>query len=343
MKKVLTCLFIVLLLVGCGQKENFKITKTEAASLEYETYDNGIFSLEMPKGWQVSYGGNGMLFAIHAFKPEENDSPKYHVFALLKAEPMYSYGFKEFQKNNFGSFAIYDLLTNAPAIGDPKVENFYSIFNEYSEYARTYEPSYKIDGFEFIWPSINNFEVVEEFPLNSAMGSVALDDKLLRATYTDVYDGSLQQGLFAGSITNNPLGKESYTCYNAFFVSSPEDKFGEYKEVLLKTLNSIKYSDEFVSNTLQAIDAQTKNALAIGESLQATVDSCNKAWEERNTTYDIISQKQSDATLGYERVYDTETGDIYKVQNGFTDSYQGERLAPITDEMYALPIEGYLE
>ena len=32
-----------------------------------------------------------------------------------------------------------------------------------------------------------------------------------------------------------------------------------------------------------------------------------------------MSQKQSDATLGYERIVDTETGNIYKIDNGFTD------------------------
>ena len=343
MKKIVMCLFVVLLLVGCGKKDDFKITKTEAASLEYETYNNGIFSMDLPKGWQVSYGGNGMLFAIHAFRPETDTSPKYHVFALLKAEPLHSVAFKQFEVNNFGGFPIYDVITKAPAIEEATAKGFYSIFNEYSNYARTYEPSYVIDGYEFVWPSINNFDVIESYPLNSAMASVAYDDSLLRATYTDVYDGSLQQGLFSGSITNNPLGNESYSCYNAYFISSPNENFNEYEPALLKILNSIKYSDVFVNNTLQAIDQQTKNALAIGESLQAMCESCNRAWEERNNTYDIISEKQSDATLGYERVYDTETGDVYKARNGFSDKLQGDRLKPISDDMYTLPIEGYIE
>ncbi len=41
-------------------------------------------------------------------------------------------------------------------------------------------------------------------------------------------------------------------------------------------------------------------------------DSYMSAWENRSKSYDIMSQKQSDAILGYERVYDTETNDIYK-------------------------------
>jgi hypothetical protein len=67
------------------------------------------------------------------------------------------------------------------------------------------------------------------------------------------------------------------------------------------------------------------------------------SWEKRNKTYDIISQKQSDATLGYERVYDTETGDIYKAKNGFMDSYDGERYKSVTDDMYTKATSGYIE
>ena len=49
-----------------------------------------------------------------------------------------------------------------------------------------------------------------------------------------------------------------------------------------------------------------------------------------------MSQKQSDATLGDERVYDTETGEIYKATNGFTDVYDGKRYKAVTDDnMYA--------
>lgn len=34
------------------------------------------------------------------------------------------------------------------------------------------------------------------------------------------------------------------------------------------------------------------------------------------------------------RVYDTETNEIYKAYNRFTDDYDGERYKPITDDMY---------
>ena len=67
------------------------------------------------------------------------------------------------------------------------------------------------------------------------------------------------------------------------------------------------------------------------------------SWEKRSNSYDIISQKQSDATLGYERVYDTETGDIYKADLGFTDHDWYGRYQLVTDDMYTKPTSGYIE
>ena len=67
------------------------------------------------------------------------------------------------------------------------------------------------------------------------------------------------------------------------------------------------------------------------------------SWNKRSNSYDIISQKQSDATLGYERVYNTETNEVYRAYNGFTDEYDGSKYKPITDDMYTSSISGYIE
>ncbi len=48
--------------------------------------------------------------------------------------------------------------------------------------------------------------------------------------------------------------------------------------------------------------------------------------------------------MGYERFYDTETGEIYRAANGFGDSYDGKRYQPVTDDnMYTEAISGYIE
>jgi len=112
---------------------------------------------------------------------------------------------------------------------------------------------------------------------------------------------------------------------------------------LLESINSIEFTDSYVKQTIDDGNAQTKNALALSASIQSAFDSYMSAWENRNKTYDIMSQKQSDAILGYERVYNTETGEIYKAYNGFFDDYSGNKYQPIGDEMYTNKITGYID
>ena len=134
-----------------------------------------------------------------------------------------------------------------------------------------------------------------------------------------------------------------YMIYDIMAITADKDEFINYKDILLQSVNSIEFSNAYVTKTIDDGNAQTKQALALNASIQKSFESYMNAWENRQKSYDIMSQKQSDAILGYERVYDTENGDIYKTYNGFTDDYTGNRYQTITDEMYTNKIEGYIE
>ena len=57
--------------------------------------------------------------------------------------------------------------------------------------------------------------------------------------------------------------------------------------------------------------------------------------------------------MGYDRVYDTRTGEVYRAYDGFYDMYDRNRasfdnqdlriLKETDDKRYALPITGYIE
>ncbi len=100
------------------------------------------------------------------------------------------------------------------------------------------------------------------------MKSVALDSKVLRGTFTG--DNSKQgEGLFMASIVNfgnNYLGgvdTSYYMVYDIMAITSEKDKFIDYKEILLESINSIKFSDSYVKQTIDNGNAQTKQALAL--------------------------------------------------------------------------------
>ncbi len=114
--------------------------------------------------------------------------------------------------------------------------------------------------------------------------------------------------------------------------------------MITKCLSSLDYSESFVSATVSASNEKLAQAKEISKNFNQTMDGIISSWESRSKSQDIMSQKQSNAALGCERVYDTETGEVYKATNGFSDVYDGKRYKPVTDDsMYALPTSGYIE
>lgn len=105
----------------------------------------------------------------------------------------------------------------------------------------------------------------------------------------------------------------------------------------------MKFTDIFMNEVQSQLDAQMKTFNNIRSICNEISDGIMDSWEKRSASFDIMSQKQSDATLGYERVYDTETNEIYKAYNGFTDDYDGKRYKSISDDMYTKGIDGYIE
>jgi len=90
------------------------------------------------------------------------------------------------------------------------------------------------------------------------------------------------------------------------------DEFSQLQEAFNKSLSSFEFTQEYINETVNYVQNETERILAQGQMMQGVYDSYNAAWRARQTTYDVLSQKNSDATLGYERLYDTETGEIYR-------------------------------
>ena len=135
-----------------------------------------------------------------------------------------------------------------------------------------------------------------------------------------------------------------YMAYNIVAITAAKDTFIEWESVLTDCMKTLQYSDSFINATNRASNEKVALAKQISQNFNQTMDAMMSSWESRNKSQDIMSQKQSDATLGYERVYDTETNEIYRATNGFTDVYDGNRYQPVTDDnMYAEPISGYIE
>ena len=178
---------------------------------------------------------------------------------------------------------------------------------------------------------------------------------MLRATFKDER-GKEGEGIFtayvydAGSyyVSENIIsGKQIdiyfLNVYDTIFITAPKDEFIDWQDTLNVICSSLSFTDAFINGFNNQQDATMKNFQQIRAIGNQISDGIMDSWNKRNTSFDIMSQKQSDATLGYERVYDTETNEIYKAYNGFTDDYDGERYKTITDDMYSKKTSGFIE
>ena len=335
------------------EPEDIQITASAARTVETEPYECTDFSMTIPKGWIVTSGGANIYHSIRAYDPNQ---PLRQMFVLLKADLLLhsQAGKTAWEKNYSMGNTQAALFAQAAVLENPSTEGFYQIFSQYTDFATQVESSYA--GYTF--PTFDDFTVTDHFPSASSLKDSALGDEILRADFTA--GSSAGEGMFAASVVDfgsftisdgtvsgyqlQTVDGGYYMAYNIIAITTEKDAFVDWEGVLSDCLKTLTYSDSFISATNQSSNEAVAQAMQISQNFNQTMDGIMSSWESRSKSQDIMSQKQSDATLGYERVYDTETGEIYKATNGFTDVYDGTRYQPITDDnMYAEPISGYIE
>lgn len=340
-KKILTiliCGFIVLGITGCGKtitkEANVKIRKVETKTIKYTDFDNGLIKMKIPEGWKVDVLGDYIHYTVKVYDPNR---PTYQFFFNLKTE---GYNKSEDAKAFQQKYYPNDIFAKNPVIADKTTEGFYKIFNELGPLNNTSS---------FTFPTLTDFTVVEN------LGTGLLGGDILRATFKDA-DGKEAEGLFTAYVydagpyyvnENIMSGKQIdiyyLSVYDAIFITAPKDELIEWEDTLNTVASSLEFTDTFMSGFNMHQDAVMQNFQNVRSICNQITAGIMDSWEKRSKTYDIMSQKQSDAILGYERVYDIDTGDIYKAYNGFTDDYDGDRYKTITDDMYTEKPSGYIE
>ena len=335
---VIVCMVLALCLTGCGKK--IKIVKSETSKIQYATFDNGLISFQYPKGWKVEVAPADYIH--YNFKVYNPEDPDYLFFFALKFE---GYMKSEAARNWQIKYYPSTMFAKLPAINPQTTEGFFKVWNTAADYSNKEEVKYNY------FLHINDFTVIEKLGQNEIGGEI------VRATFKND-NGELNQGLFTATVKSagtymvsenilNLFGPQvdvfPLNVYNIMYMSAPDTEFVNWQPILDKCLASISFSQKFLDGFNKEENAVLATVQANQKVYNEMSDMIMDSWEKRNNSYDIISQKQSDATLGYERVYDTETGEVYKAYNGFTDSYSGNRYKAITDDMYTKSISGYIE
>jgi hypothetical protein len=306
--------------------------------LNLQPYDGGFFSMDLPVGWEIEPVGQYENFGFRAYDP---NSPARQIFF---------YGnMKYFLKSDagkeawetylaFGGYGDAQVYADALVLSPATTEQFFYTFNDYTSYAKKY-------GVVHNFAALNDLEIVESTPRNSPIASNCVDDSIVRALFTQ--NDTPCEGLFAAGVANAMttymynVDAGYYVVYYITGISAPADEFYALQETLSQSLSSFHYSQSYIDKGVQQIDEGTKLALEIGKMLSQAADSNNQAWHDRQRSIDALSQKRSDAKLGYDRLYDTETGETYRAELGFYDEYDINRNEYGNPNLQLVPDDGY--
>ncbi len=319
---------------GKAPSQALSITPSEVSKVRYAkvTGPEGYFTCEAPEGWRVTTGmkPNGkfdlLSYAITIYDPANPDRQVYYNLSCVNLK---SEGAKEWYKK----YGMSDEFNDMAVIDKADTETFFKEMGDYYGY--------------------KNFTVKEKLKKNLYGGDV------LSAGCTSLSSGKKLSGIFSAFLvddleymvkadptqfyTNDYVDAGTRTAYTIIMETAPEDEFFDWQPVLDHCLDSISFSKQFESERRDLWRAVG----AVGEYIMRTggevSDMIMESYNYRNRTQDVESQKYSDATLGYERVLDTDTGDYYKAEIGFSDWYDGTRYKPVDDDTaYLSPIEGYI-
>jgi hypothetical protein len=292
------------------------------AGLNLESYNGGFFSIDKPKGWEIVTAGSCETFAFLARDPA---NPVKQMFYFGEIGPVYLSEQQrqiDYQYMSMGGYPV--TWIDMPSVYPLTPGNFLKQLHLVAK-------SRMGQGFMPQFPRMENVQVVSTTRQPNPFGGATTE--LVRALFTE--GQSLGEGLFLVTVapmlasTGGPGGGIGYG-FCILGISAPQKEFSVLEADLSKSIASFNIGQSYVQNCLAQQNQRYQGILKAGKTLSEASDVIMQGWESRNKTDDILSEKRSDATLGKERLYDPNTGDVYEFDNGFYDKY---RLDPNKYEM----------
>ncbi len=312
-----------------GPGTKLAVTKAEPIVTGTSLYDDGRFSVKLPKGWKIMTQSDFMYFCYRAYDP---DDPNRAFFMYLKLEPfLKSQNAKDVyrQLDALSTDDLYKLFGEAPILDPLTLDSFLNAVSGIRYYAGLfYEQGLTMNP--EVFPIMDDVRIIERRPSPLPCPPTCPDNTLARITF-DGYNGFPCEGL----VTAQPTSNGSYymygvdtaplTVYLFTGFTAPAGEMPELEPVLNECLGSFEFNKEYVKTAIDLSQAETEALLEQAKTMQAAHDAMVDAWYAREQSYDIISQKQSDATLGYDRLYDSVTGEIYRADTSFYENYDLHR------------------
>jgi len=318
--------------------QGFTVTRAESIVPATYSYSSPAFTATLPVGWKVVTGGLMQNYAIKCYDPSQ------------PARCLFFYGeLGSWHKSQEGKDwwinypAPYNprkpMIDEAPVLPRPTMGSVVENWDAFCDYVQTIYPLHL--AVEALSPDVMaDIRQAQVLETSSGPAFEAYRQAISQLTPMNGYpdasinrftcftsDGTPCEGAMGGIILDcadpnkliNPTLPDRWFYYANCVIgyTAPMGELQELAPTLIECVTSLRFTDSYIQQS-----NQQGQVLA---SIIASRDTYLSSWESRERSYDILSQKYSDATLGYDRLYDSETGEVYRADLDFYDSYDLHR------------------
>lgn len=338
-------------------------------NIEWETFNGVYMTIKIPKGWEVRETGSPPYNFYRVSKPAEEGELSNTAWCTTNGFTFYhtqewaDYVNKDKKEGEQLAYATMTAPTTRAyfeafwALPGMDVTQFDVVEEQYNgddpylkDYVYSEENSMK---------EVDNSSILAHWTQRGVEGtglySATIFDSAMKTQLADY--SKFEQTQNALDIQWNDVDAGWYTAYGVKWFDAPTDEFENWLPILKESYDSQQPTEAY----WKALDEYRK-AMFGGNGISAGTDSYQSddisdiwwdMYQSREKSDDIIREKRSDTILGYERVYDNDTGNIYKAYSGFMDDYQkseiykdgddGTRYSYITDDQYTDGYSGWID
>ena len=312
-----------------GKGNSLNVTKAKPIVSGTRQYKDGRIHMNLPNGWQILTQSDYMTFCFKSWDPS---NPNRTIFLFMKMEPfLKGAAAQRWYKIKAGSNqeSVYRLYSEAPVMESCTVEAFLNSIPQIRDYCDLYYKS-GLTVSSSVLPQMTNVEILQKTPSTLPAPSDCKENVIARISYKD-YLGTPCEGL----VTAQPRDPAQYYLdgvdtlpytVNLFMgVTAPVGELEEIEPALTECLGSFGFESSYVQQAIGLSNEQTRQLKEQLRQIEAAHDAMMQAWYAREQAHDIAFQKLSDSIMGYDRLYDSSTGEIYRADLDFYDSYNLNR------------------
>lgn len=240
---------------------------TPEATYTLVDYDGGVFTMQLPQGWQIMTGGEYAGYSIRAWDPND---PDVQIFYYGELGPYFKSAEAKAQYQSMST--SNDPLTYLPVLEDPTLAGCLNAMDDYQDAYDGIMPQ------SFAFAKIQNMTVLSETPITTPLASYAVSESSILASLTSE-TGAACTGMFEGSILdagsyeiNGVDVAPSRSASNIFGIIAPEGKFEAAAPTLIQSLTSFAFTDEYIQEAIRQGNMQAENAAEVSRQNNEMMD-----------------------------------------------------------------------